>query len=198
MASRWADSHLVAGTGASASCHTPRLGRIPRIILIPQTGWSIFFFFFLYISKGNRLPTFQPATSSHQQKSWFDTLALCFWCLIDAAVSGSLWHLAPAATLPQAVSSLGPHAEKGKTNSGFRWATLQGQPPRSTTGLVVHEACCLFTSGLDHARPWCQSHSCLPSLRSLGPCWSRDIPVWVTAPQFPTIILSVRLLCSRL
>ena len=125
---------------------------------------------FSYISKGNRLPTFQPAASSCQQKLWFDSLALYFWRLIDTAVLGSSWHSVPAAKLPQAVSSSGPHAEKGPTDSEFRWATLQGQPPRSTIGLVVHEACCLFTPGLDRAQPLCQGHSCLPSLRSLGPC----------------------------
>lgn len=50
-------------------------------------------------------------------------------------------------------SSSGPHAEKGTTNSKFWWATLQGQPPCRTTGLAVHEACCLFIPGLDPACP---------------------------------------------
>lgn len=152
---------------------------MPRAIHLALEGFPGLFLFhrpvdptssFLYIARGNRLPTFQPAPSSCQQKLWFHTLTLCFWRLIDTAVSGSSWHSVPAAALPQAVTSSGPQAEKGKTRSEFRWAALQGQPPRSTTGLVVHEACCLFTPGLDHAQPLPQNHGCLPSSRSLGPC----------------------------
>jgi len=143
----------------------------PRAIHLALEGFPGLFLFhrladptsFSYISEGNRLPMFQPAASSHQQKLWFDSLSLCFWHLIDAAVSGSSWQSVPGATLPQAASSLGLHAEKGTTSSEFWWAALCGQPPRSTTGLAVREACCLFTPGLDRAWPLCQGHSCLLS-----------------------------------
>lgn len=147
------------------------------------------------ILKDNRLSTFQPEATSHQQKLWFDIFALCFWLLRDTAVLGSAWHLAPAATVLQAVKLLRTAHWEGQNNSEFQRATLQGQNPSSTT-LVAHEACCLFTSGLDHAQPLCQSYSCLPLAQNFSPCRSKID--WVTAAQSRTALPPVRHLCSWL
>lgn len=122
--------------------------------------------------KDNRLSKFQPEATSHQQKLWFDTFALCFWLLRDTAVLGSSWHLAPAHSASDCKAPQGCTLRRAE-NSEFQWATLQGQNPSSTT-LVAHETCCLFTSGLDYVQPLCQGYSCLPSPQNFSPCRSTD------------------------
>lgn len=120
--------------------------------------------------KDNRLSTFHPEATSHQQKLWFDIFALCFWLLKDTAVLGSSWHLVHAARVPRVVKLLRAAHWEGQNNSEFQWATLQGQNPSSWIHPIL-EACCLFKSGMDHAWSLCQGYS---RLQNFTPCRSTD------------------------
>lgn len=122
MASRWADSHLVAGSWASTWCHAPRLGQPPGLFSFPRPVDATSF---SDISQGNRLPRFQPAASSHQHKLCFNILALCCWHLIDAAV----W--AACGTRSCCLGGRGGWAIWGlhaKTSSRFWWDTCKDSP----------------------------------------------------------------------
>lgn len=162
---------------------------------------------FSFISEVNRLPAFHPAASSHQQKLSFDTFALCFWHLIDTAVSGSSWHLMPAAMLPQAVSSSRPHAEKGTSNSVSARHSARTAPIQHNRISCLWSLLPLHTRAGSSLAPVSQGHHCLSPLQSLSPCWSREssnlsncsrVPhnySFCQIPLFPAVNCCIPILC---
>ena len=195
MALWWADSHLVAGPRASTSCHTPRLGRIPRIILIPQTGWSNFFFIHFWRQQAPNVSASSFLTSAEIMVWQPLPLLLAFdWrCGLRQLMAVGAWcHAASGCKLFGAACWEGHNQLRVLVGRSVWTAPTQHNRASCPWSLLPFHT----RAGSRLASvPGSQLSALTVKSRSL--LKHREIPVCITAAQLPTI-LSVRHLCSWL